>query len=73
MPLSDEPSDSMIGVNCRPTMPPPKILTESPTPISFTARTIATESFGYDITNTMSGLAARMARIMDEKSTVAGG
>ena len=46
MPLSDEPSDSMIGVNCRPTMPPPNSFTESPTPISFTARTIATESVG---------------------------
>ena len=36
----------MIGVNCRPTMPPPKICTDEPTPISFTARMIATESFG---------------------------
>ena len=46
MPFSDEPRLVMIGVNCRPTMPPPKIFTESPTPISFTARTMATESFG---------------------------
>ena len=63
----------MIGVNCRPTMPPPKSFTESPTPISFTARTIATESVGYEQTNTMSGLAARIARIIEEKSTVVGG
>ena len=36
----------MIGVNCSPTMPPPKICTCEPTPISFTARMMATESFG---------------------------
>ena len=46
MPFSDEPSDTMLGVNCSPTMPPPNSLTESPTPISFMARTMATESFG---------------------------
>jgi len=46
MPFNDLPSDTMLGVNCRPTMPPPNSFTESPTPISFTARTIATESFG---------------------------
>ena len=73
MPFNSEPSDSMIGVNCRPTMPPPNSFTSGPTPISFTARTIATESFGYEATNTRSGFAARMARIMDEKSTVVGG
>ena len=36
----------MIEVNCRPTMPPPNSFTESPTPISFTERTMPTESFG---------------------------
>jgi hypothetical protein len=34
---------------------------------------IATESFGYDMTNTISGRAARMPRMSDEKSVVAGG
>ena len=63
----------MIGANCRPTMPPPISLTEGPTPISFTARTIAADSLGYDMTNTMSGFALRTARIIDEKSTVFGG
>ena len=46
MPLSELPRLAMIGVNCRPTMPPPNSFTEEPTPISFTARTMATESFG---------------------------
>ena len=63
----------MIGVYCRPTMPPPKIFTVSPTPISLTERTMAAESAGYDATNAISGRAARMPRTMDEKSTVFGG
>ena len=54
-------------------MPPPISFTDGPTPISCTARTMPTESFGYDITYTMSGLAARIARTIEEKSTVVGG
>jgi hypothetical protein len=63
----------MFASNCRPTMPPPMIFTVGPTPSSFTARTIATDSGGYEQMNTMSGLAARTARMIDEKSTRFGG
>ena len=63
----------MIGANCRPTMPPPIIFTVGPTPSSFTARTIAADSAGYEQMNTMSGLAARTARMIEEKSTEFGG
>jgi hypothetical protein len=34
---------------------------------------MAAESLGYDATNTISGLAARIARTTDEKSVVVGG
>src|SRR2546427_6762843 len=44
----------MTLVNCRPTMPPPKILGCRPT--SCAARSMPTESGGYDATNTMSAL-----------------
>ena len=63
----------MSEAYCRPTMPPPNSLTLEPTPISLTARMIAAESDGYDATNTTSGLAARIARRIEEKSTVFGG
>jgi len=73
MPFSIEPSDSMSVEYWRPTIPPPNSLTLSPTPISLSARTIAADSDGYEATNTTSGLVARMARIIEEKSTVLGG
>jgi hypothetical protein len=60
MPFSDGPMLCMTLVNCRPTMPPPKILGCSPT--SSAARSIPTESGGYEATNTMSALVALMAR-----------
>ena len=63
----------MIGANCRPTMPPPMILTVGPTPSSATARTMAADSAGYEQMNTMSGFAARTERMIDEKSTEFGG
>jgi len=63
----------MIGVYCRPTIPPPKIFTVAPTPISRTERTMAAESAGYDATKAISGRAARMPRTIGEKSTVLGG
>jgi hypothetical protein len=47
-------------VNISPTMPPPKSLGCSPT--SRAARSMPTESGGYEATNTMSGLVALMAR-----------
>ena len=50
----------MTVVNCRPTIPPPKILGCSPT--SCEARTMPTESGGYEATNTMSGFTALIAR-----------
>ena len=63
----------MIGPNCRPTMPPPNSLTLLPSPISLAARTSATDSLGYDATNTTSGLAALIERTIDENSVVLGG
>jgi hypothetical protein len=40
---------------------------------SFTARTMPTESIGYEQTTTKSGRAAATARTIGLKSTVAGG
>ena len=47
-------------VNIKPTMPPPTILGCRPT--SWIARSMLTESGGYEATNRMSGLVALMAR-----------
>ena len=50
----------MTVVNCRPTMPPPKSFGCSET--SWAARSMPTESGGYDATKRTSGLTALMAR-----------
>ena len=64
----------MMEAYCRPTMPPPNSLTLSPMPISLTERMIAAgirrirrdeHHIGF--------LAARMARMTEENSTVLGG
>ena len=61
----------MMLVNIRPTMPPPKILGWRPT--SWAARSMPTESGGYEATNTTSGFVALIARTIGVKSVVLGG
>ena len=52
---------------------PPNSFTLSPTPCSFSARMIAVDSAGYEATNTASAFFERIARNIEEKSTVLGG
>ena len=54
-----------------PTIAPPNSCVLRPTSVA--ARTIPTESGGYDASRTTSGLVARMARTTGVKSTVEGG
>ena len=61
----------MMVVNWSPTMPPPKSFGWSPT--SCAARSIPTESGGYEATKTISGFVALMARTIGVKSAVLGG
>jgi hypothetical protein len=60
MPFSIGPMLVITLVNWSPTMPPPKILGCSPT--SCAARSMPTESGGYEATNTTSGFVALIAR-----------
>jgi len=60
----------MKDAYCIPTMAPPK--REVFNPISVAARTMPTESIGYEATRTMSGFVAATARTIGAKSSVEG-
>ncbi len=55
-----------MAVDCKPTIAPPIAFGLNPS--SFTARTMPTESGGYEQTTTRSGLAAAIARTIGAKS-----